>query len=164
MAEADYGHADCPPASDCIEYTGYSPAGFEDSVSYCVYNDCYYMNGMETCVCGSSDPAADLQNLWENDFELSQCTDTRTFDEIMTDQLWITNQMIDDLEAQVESIPDVNAQLASAESEIQTIWSSWETEITATIEAAIATAEADGNTELSQSLNDILTSLDALSG
>merc|ERR1719326_2037690 len=103
------------------------------------------MNGMETCVCDdSSDAAADLQSLWETSFELSQCTDVRTFDEIMNDQLFITNQMITDLEEQVDSIPDVNTQLESAQEELDTIWTEWETEITATINAAIATAENDG--------------------
>lgn len=164
MAEADYEHAQCPP-SDQAAYSGYAPAGFEEKVSYSEVGDCYLMNGMETCVCNAdySDPAAELQNLWENNFYLTHCEAKRTFDEVMTDQLWITNEMIDDLESQIASIPDVNSQLASAESELQAIWNTWETEITATIEAAVSTAEADGNDELVTSLQNILTALDDLS-
>jgi len=130
----------------------------------CVGDDgCYYMNGMSTCVCDESTVDADLQNLWENTFELSQCSETRTFDEIMNDQLFITNQMITDLETQVERIPEVNTQLQTAQNELQTIWTNWETEITATINAAIATAENDGNQQLVDELNGVITALEQLS-
>lgn len=118
---------------------------------------------MSTCVCDDSTADADLQNLWENTFELSQCSETRTFDEIMNDQLFITNQMITDLETQVDRIPDVNTQLQTAQNELQTIWTNWETEITATINAAIATAENDGNQQLVDDLNGVITSLEQLS-
>jgi len=123
------------------------------------------MNGMETCVCDatSTNVAADLQNLWETSFELSQCTDKRDFDEIMNDQLFITNQMITELESDIDAIPDVNTQLATAQDELETIWTNWETEITATINAAIATAENDGNTELANNLNGVIDSLNELS-
>eukprot|EP00493_Phyllostaurus_siculus_P021021 UN21346 len=66
-------------------------------------------------------------------FELSQCSETRTFDEIMNDQLFITNQMITELENDVDAIPDVNTQLQTAQSELDTIWANWQSEITATI-------------------------------
>lgn len=164
MSQADNMHTACPPES-CSAYAGYSPEDFAAVVNYCRGDDgCYYMNGMETCVCDvDGNVATELQNLWESTFELSSCSDPRTFDEIMNDQLFITNQMISDLEEQVESIPDVNTQLQNAQGELQTIWINWETEITATINAAIATAQNDGNQELVDSLNGIITSLTDLS-
>jgi len=165
MSESDYMHSACPPSS-CSDYDGYSPEDFAAVVDYCVGDDgCYYMNGMTTCVCDSTsaDVAADLQNIWQNTFELSQCSDTRSFDEIMNDQLFITNQMITDLENQVDSIPDVNTQLQTAQDELQTIWSNWEAEITATINAAIATAENDGNQNLADQLQGVIDSLNDLS-
>jgi len=165
MAEDNKMHASCPPSA-CSDYEGYSPEDFAAVVDYCLGDDgCYYMNGMQTCVCDSSstDVDADLQNLWENTFEFSQCSDTRTFDEIMNDQLFITNQMITDLENEVNSIPDVNTQLQTAQDELNVIWTNWESEITATINSAIATAEADGNQEVVDSLNGVLDSLTELS-
>jgi len=163
MASTEYMHSACPPES-CSAYEGYSPEDFEAIVNYCVGDDgCYYMNGMSTCVCDESTVDADLQNLWENTFELSQCSETRTFDEIMNDQLFITNQMITELETQVDRIPDVNTQLQTAQNELQTIWTNWETEITATINAAIATAENDGNQQLADDLSGVITALEQLS-
>lgn len=164
IAETDFLHANCPPPG-CEAYDGYSPEDFGAVVSYCSYNGCYYMNGMETCVCdaASQDVAADLQNLWDNVFDLTECPDTRTFDEIMDDQLWITDQMVTDLETQIDSMPDVNTQLSSAQGDLQTIWDNWQVEITSSINAAISTAESDGNTALADQLNGILTSLDELS-
>merc|ERR1712117_800679 len=147
MAESGSQHASCPPAP-CTSYDGYAPEDFEQVVDYCSYNGCYYMNGMETCVCDatSSNVAADLQNLWETSFELSQCSDTRSFDEVMNDQLFITNQMITELE-----------------NDVDTIWANWQSEITATINAAIVTAENDGNQDLANNLNGIIDSLNDLS-
>jgi hypothetical protein len=164
MAESDSQHASCPPAP-CTSFDGYAPEDFEQVVDYCSYNGCYYMNGMETCVCDatSTNVAADLQNLWETSFELSQCSDTRSFDEVMNDQLFITNQMITELESDVDAIPDVNTQLQTAQSELDTIWANWQSEITATINAAIVTAENDGNQDLANNLNGIIDSLNDLS-
>jgi hypothetical protein len=166
MAEQDYYHPSCPQQG-CVTWDGYSPSGFEDKVeyTYCAYDGCYYMNGMETCVCdtNSVDVAGDLEDLWLNDFTLSQCPDPRSFDELMADQLWVTNNMVDALEAQLAEIPDVQTQLSSAQEELQSIWETWETEITETINSAIDTASADGNDELCDELRNILTSLEDLS-
>jgi len=169
MAQPDYHHLSCP-LNGCDSYDGFVPRGFEEKVeyTYCPSDDglggCYYMNGMETCVCDdSTDVSADLEYLWDNNFELSYCEDTRTFDELMTDQLWITNTMIDALETQVEGIPDVQTQLSSAQEELVEIWGVWQSEITTTINSAIDTARADGKDDLCDDLAQILTSLEELS-
>jgi len=163
MAESNFMHASCP-LDGCFSYTGYSPSGFEDKVEYTYCQDgCYYMNGMSTCVCEDSvDVGADLANLWNDKFELSYCEDPRQFDLLMTDQIWITNHMIDNLESQIQDIPDVQTQLNSAQAELKTIWGTWETEITQTINSAIEVARADGDDTLCDRLDDILVQLEEL--
>merc|ERR1711972_1200715 len=123
---------------------------------------CYYMNGVATCVCDdtSSDVAADLESLWKTSFELSQCTEnTRPFDSTMTDQLYITDKLVLSLEDQVSNIPDVDQQLADAESGLQTIWGNFQTEIEAIMNSAADAAESSGDSDLSESLRSILEEL-----
>lgn len=162
LAETDNKHARCPP-SDCVSTNVYDPEGFEAVVDYCLYDGCYYMNGMETCVCSETNAATELQTLWEDVFELSKCEDTRPFDEVMQDQLFITDKMIDDLEDQINNIPDINQQLSDAEDDLNEIWQNFQDEITAILNAASADANDAGNTDVAAQLEQVITDLDNLS-
>lgn len=161
LANDDNKHSRCPP-KDCVASNIYDPEGFESVVDYCLYDGCYYMNGMETCVCTSDTAATELQTLWEDVFELSKCQDKRPFDEVMQDQLFITDKMIDDLEDQINNIPDINQQLSDAEDDLNQIWTNWHIEISAILQAASTDATTSGNDDVAQSLEQVITDLNNL--
>jgi len=168
LEQSDNLHVNCPAFSSdptaCTTYTGYAPEDFDSLVSYCVYDGCYYMNGMETCVCDNThtDVSGSLQNVWENIFDLTECPDQRTFDENMEDQLTITGTMVDNLEEDINAIPDVNSQLSQAQSDLTEIWNTWSAEITSSINAAVVDADNAGDSDLVTALEDILEDLQAL--
>jgi flagellar biosynthesis chaperone FliJ len=122
---------------------------------------------MATCVCtDSADINADLQTAFEEEFYLSLCDDSqkRTYDQVLRDQLYITNALIDDLEEQIDSQPDLDEQLAEAEEQISTYWTNYEVEITLLIQNA-QTALDNGAEESysSDDLSSLLATLTAYS-
>eukprot|EP00494_Astrolonche_serrata_P031926 UN32195 len=167
LAEADNVHGSCPP-ENCVAYSGYTPEGFASEVSYCVADDgCYYWNGQHTCVCNDNVADIDvaLKEAFENSFQFlnPQCANPdmydRPHDQVMNDQLMVTEQMVNDLEDKVQGLADVNEQLAAAEAELISVWEGWELEIRTTLETARATTTDQATID---SINQVLADLEAL--
>jgi hypothetical protein len=128
------------PPSDCVGIS-FVPEGFEGHVSYCVSAGVVYLNGMSTCILSSTQNLdAALQNSWDNDWYLAVTSDCsgKDYDSATDDQLWITNEMcnnleddIDDLETQVDGLNSymdtwtqsvidlVNAQMSNFDAQTQ---------------------------------------------
>jgi len=104
----DYGDlpSSVAPPADCVSLN-WAPVGFEDHVSYCHADGVVYLNGRSTCILSSTDNIeATLQNSWENDWYLSATTDCsgKDYDAATTDQLWITNEMCNNLEDDIDTL------------------------------------------------------------
>jgi len=156
-------HSACPPAN-CTAYNGYVPEGFSTEVSYCKTDDgSYYWNGQNTCVTdsNSSDVNASLQAAFETDFQFLSPTCPnkddyeRPHDQVMSDQLHITEKMVSDLESKVNGLTDVNQQLTQAEAELQVVWNNWEAEITEILEQAKIGADQETVNAINQVLTDL---------
>merc|ERR1719499_1192477 len=123
-APSCYGDATLPstevPPSDCID-PGFTIEGFE-TIRACVSptNQNVLLNGRETCITANSvglDSFAvsgddygklndALLDLWTNSWYLNVegvCTE-KTEEEAADDQLWITNEMVDHVDAQLEAV------------------------------------------------------------
>jgi len=104
--------------SSCVD-TGFSIEGFE-SLVWCEYDGSVYLNGRDTCVSSGTDEStmfAALQSVWDNDWDLAagDCTGDKTYEESTDDQLWITNEMCNNLEDDI-------AQLETQTSEYMEQW------------------------------------------
>jgi len=93
--------------SSCAD-TGFSVEGFE-SLVWCEYEGTVYLNGRDTCVSSGTDEStmfASLQSVWDNDWDLAagECTGDKTYDEATDDQLWITNEMCNNLEDDIAEL------------------------------------------------------------
>lgn len=99
-----------PSAKDmpagCVAYD-FAPEGFSGEVAYCVADGMVYLDGYSTCIPSTtSDLDAALQNSWNNDWYFGasmECT-ARTEDATTDDQLWVTNKMCDNLEADIDAV------------------------------------------------------------
>merc|ERR1719357_104841 len=110
--EAPTAVADSLPSSvaapaDCVD-VGFSIADF-DELQWCASDGTVYLNGRDTCV-ASAQEAAELEsaltNVWENSWYLAsgECTGDRSYDDATADQLWITNEMCNNLEADISDL------------------------------------------------------------
>jgi len=94
------------PPSDCDDIS-FVPEGFDGHVSYCVSNGVVYLNGVSTCIL-STTPNLDiaLQNSWDNDWYLAPSSDCsgKSYDTATDDQLWITNEMCNNLEDDIDEL------------------------------------------------------------
>jgi len=93
--------------SDCVD-TGFEVEGFPN-VNFCSSAGTVYLNGRDTCVPSSGDETETydaLQNVWEDDWYLAAdgCTADKTYDEATVDQLWITNEMCNNLEEDISEL------------------------------------------------------------
>merc|ERR1711997_930496 len=91
---------------NCKAYQ-FAPAGFEKEVSYCVSDGVIYLAGYSTCIPETTANAhTALQNSWNNDwwFGASEACTGRTADQTTTDQLWVTNKMCDNLDAEITTL------------------------------------------------------------
>jgi len=113
-----------PPVNDCVN-PGWAPEGFPN-VMACVSptTQMVYINGVDTCITAESvgldsysadssftEINAALNDLFLNNWylsrtDLNECTNDKTFDEAVDDQLWITNEMVENLEGEIEEVQE----------------------------------------------------------
>jgi len=93
--------------SDCAD-TGFSVEGFE-SLYFCESAGTVYLNGRDTCVASGGDQTEmyqSLQDVFDNSWYLAggDCDGGRSYDEATQDQLWMTNEMCNNLEDDIEEL------------------------------------------------------------
>jgi len=93
--------------ADCVD-TGFTIEGFPQ-VNFCSSNGMVYLNGRSTCVPSDgvqSEMFNALQTVWEDQWYLAanDCTADKTYDEATQDQLWITNEMCNNLEGDIATL------------------------------------------------------------
>merc|ERR1719195_1245714 len=87
---------------------GFSVENF-DELLWCASGGTVYLNGRDTCVASDQESAAlqsDLTEVWNNSWYLAsgECTGDRSYEEATDDQLWITNEMCNNLEADINEL------------------------------------------------------------
>lgn len=110
--------------ANCNAYQ-FTPAGFENEVSYCVADGLIYLAGFSTCILDDGNAQTALQNSWDNDWYFGaseQCTG-RSADATTKDQLWVTNKMCDNLDAEITNL----------ESQNQQFMTTWKSDVTTAI-------------------------------
>jgi hypothetical protein len=93
------------PPSDC-QSIAFVPEGFDGHVSYCVSAGVVYLNGRSTCIPSTTDNLdVALQNSWDNDWYLSPLPEcSKDYDTATDDQLWITNEMCNNLDDDIDEL------------------------------------------------------------
>merc|ERR1712141_886533 len=94
------------PPSNC-QSIAFVPEGFEGHVSYCTSDGVVYLNGRSTCIPSNTDNLdVALQNSWDNDWYLSPLAncDGKDYDLATDDQLWITNEMCNNLDDDIDEL------------------------------------------------------------
>jgi len=134
--------------SDCVD-TGFSVEGFE-SVVFCEAMGTVYLNGRDTCVPSGGDQTemySLLQDVWDNSWYLASgdCTGDKTYDEATGDQLWITNEMCNNLEEDIEELETSTSEYMSA----------WTQSVIDLVNAQMSNFDADTQ----QALSDYLETL-----
>lgn len=151
-----------PPVSDCID-PGFSIEGFP-TVTACVSptTQLVYLNGVDTCITAESvgldSFTADssyaelnvaLQDLFANSWYLAltddpTCTSEKTFEEATDDQLWITNEMVENVE---EDIEEIEANLGYMDD--------WKSRIVDLVNSRLDNFDSDTQDALTNYLNDL---------
>jgi len=134
-----------PEGCTSIDFT---PEGFSGVVSYCEYDGMVYLEGYSTCILSNTgDLTTALQNSWDNDWYLgaSESCTGRTADATTDDQLYITNKMCDNLEADIDSV----------ESQLDSYMSTWTQQVTDLVNSNMANFDA----ATQQALTDYLATL-----
>jgi len=96
-----------PISGDCQD-TGFKVEGF-DTITFCALDGFVYLNGRNTCVpsTGAEDVMHNsLATVWNDQWYLAAepCDRGLTYDEATQDQLWITNEMCNNLEKEIEEL------------------------------------------------------------
>jgi len=91
----------------CVD-VGFSVENF-DELQWCASGGTVYLNGRDTCVASDQESAAlqsALTEVWENSWYLAsgECTGDRSYEEATDDQLWITNEMCNNLESDINEL------------------------------------------------------------
>jgi len=129
----------------------WAPSGFEDEVVYYIYDEMVYLGGYSTCILyDETDLTAmneALTNSWNSDWYFGateECT-ARDYDETVSDQLWVTDKMCDNLEARMEDL----------ETESESYMEDW----TASVITMIEDNMSNFDTATQAALNDYIASL-----
>eukprot|EP00492_Amphilonche_elongata_P002449 TRINITY_DN26_c0_g2_i4.p1 TRINITY_DN26_c0_g2~~TRINITY_DN26_c0_g2_i4.p1 ORF type:complete len:426 (-),score=97.03 TRINITY_DN26_c0_g2_i4:231-1478(-) len=134
--------------SGCVD-TGFDVQGFE-YLDWCSVDGTVYLNGRDTCVPSGGDETemfSALQTVWDDQWYLAAdgCDGGRTYDEATEDQLWITNEMCNNLEEDI-------AELESSTGDYMSDW-------TAAVIALVEAQKDNFGTETQQALDDYLASI-----
>merc|ERR1712117_890534 len=91
----------------CVD-VGFSVENF-DELQWCASGGTVYLNGRDTCVASDQESAAlqsALTEVWNNSWYLAsgECTGDRSYEEATDDQLWITNEMCNNLESDINEL------------------------------------------------------------
>merc|ERR1711951_18552 len=129
--------------------TGFTISGFPQ-VNFCSSNGVVYLNGRSTCVPSDgsqSEMFNALQTVWEDEWYLAAdgCTADKTYEEATNDQLWITNEVCNNLQKDIVEL----------ESTISDYSASWSQTV-----LDLVNEQLDGfDSETQQALEDYLATL-----
>jgi len=96
-----------PISGDCQD-TGFKIEGFP-TITFCALDGSVYLNGRNTCVPSTSTENVmydSLTEVWNDQWYLAAgtCDGGKTYDEATQDQLWITNEMCNNLEKDIAAL------------------------------------------------------------
>eukprot|EP00493_Phyllostaurus_siculus_P021237 UN21563 len=99
-------------SGDCQD-TGFKVEGF-DSITFCALDGFVYLNGRNTCVPSTTSENVmhnSLTTVWNDQWYLAAepCDGGKTYDEATQDQLWITNEMCNNLEKDIGELESSTA-------------------------------------------------------
>jgi len=153
VATTTYDPSETLPSSrsqpDGCTDTGFTIQGFP-SINFCSSNGVVYLNGRSTCVPSGGDQNEmynALQTVWDDQWYLATdgCTADKTYDEATSDQLWITNEMCNNLEEDISN-------LESSTSDYMSTW-------TQAVIDLVNAQKSNFNSDTQQALDEYLATL-----
>jgi len=159
----DFPSAVTEPA-DCNDID-FVPAGFEDTgVKYCSDTlGLIYLNGVSTCMYTEdyeteAEMEAALQYSWDNNFSLGTDTcESKSYDQQVDDQLFVTNEMVNDLEDDIDAL---ESSLVTASDDLAAYIDDWSCQVSDLIDLYKENYSEDIASQLSTFQDDLTADVD----
>lgn len=119
----------------CVERPELTPEGFENVLVYCVVDGNVYLNGRDTCIQDGENVDSDVSNAFENDwyFSADGCS-SKSYDTAMDDQLFVTNEQLNDLESDIDQL---ESDMDQKSADLDSYLADWKEQIAALLESSV---------------------------
>jgi hypothetical protein len=133
----------------------------DGDIVYCAFDGIIYLNGRSTCIV--DDPtnpdvtATAVNTAFETNWYMSAdgCEHNADYDTATDAQLYVTNELLNDLESDIDAL---EADMAAEAADLDSYLDSWKSDVRSIIEGSLANFDADTQAALTAYMNDHLSS------